>query len=124
MPNIDWESSVSIGNLRHDMFIDFCCQHNLRQYVLMPTRKSLVLEIVLSNDHDTVSNLEVCQSLANCDHCTVRFDIGIFACQEQVKYCPKSYNLIRANFVEIFLTFKVVDWHLFLLVVVILMNFG
>ena len=37
MPNIDRELSVSIGDLGHDMLIDFCCPHNLRQYVLMPT---------------------------------------------------------------------------------------
>ena len=69
MPNFDWELSVLIGDLRHDMFIDFCCQHTLPQYMLMPTRESHVLDIILSNDHDSVSNFEVCQPLANSDHC-------------------------------------------------------
>ena len=69
LPNINWDLGASLGDNRHDLFIDLFNQYGLYQSVKSPTRDSNILNIVLSNAENVVTRVNVGQPIANCDHC-------------------------------------------------------
>lgn len=76
-PEIIWSDTPRLarsnGSVRR--FIEFCGTHKLHQSVRDATIGNNILDLVLTNRSDLVSNLAVCAPLGNSDHSTVHFNI-------------------------------------------------
>lgn len=71
---IDWDlndSKTKLGSL----LVDLCKNHNLEQYVKMPTRKSKILDVALSNS--VISNLNIMAPIGSSDHNTIKFTVQL-----------------------------------------------
>jgi hypothetical protein len=115
LPNILWSDYASVGDYRHEMFVEFCWQHGLSQHVKCPTRDNSVLDLVLSNDAHIVSDTYVDNPFVNCDHNVVNFKLML----PRVRICSSSvsptklYNFNKANFSQMASILRAVDWSLF-----------
>ena len=67
-PNIDWINLDEDSGSRH--FLDMVNDSYLTQYVTRPTRGSNILDLMLSTEPDMIriSEVDVREHLANCDH--------------------------------------------------------
>ena len=65
LPNIDWVLLHLPDDAIHSLFLSFCVNHGLHQYVDLPTRENHTLDLVFSSDHRLVSDLQVNQSIFN-----------------------------------------------------------
>ena len=75
MSTNSWDSHLATGDLRHQLFIDFCNKYGLHQLVNSPTRGSSLLDVVL-NGHNTVQDVVVNDPLVNFDHKYISFFIA------------------------------------------------
>ena len=65
-PNIYWINLDADSGSRH--FLDMVNDSYLTQHVTRPTRGSNILDLVLTTEPDMISEVEVREHLANCDH--------------------------------------------------------
>ena len=64
--NIDWINLDADSGSRH--FLDMVNDSYLTQHVTRPTRGSNILDLVLITKPNMISEVEVREHLANCDH--------------------------------------------------------
>ena len=57
LPHVDWSLPNSPDDDIQSSFLNLCVQHGLHQFVSDPTREDLILDLVLSSDHNIVSDL-------------------------------------------------------------------
>ena len=72
-PNIDWINLDVNSGSRH--FLDILNDSYLTQHVTRPTRGSNILYLVLTTESDMISEFEVPEHLANCDHNILAWEI-------------------------------------------------
>ena len=65
-PNIDWINLDADSGSRH--FLDMVNDSYLTQHVTRPTKGSNILDLVLTTEPDMISEVEVREHLANCNH--------------------------------------------------------
>lgn len=94
-PGIDWEMVKGQGKGEEE-FLDVINDNFLVQYVNKPTREKAILDLVLCNDPDRISNVEVLEPLGTSDHSTVIFDVSWEV--KKVSSKTKILNFRRANF--------------------------
>jgi len=118
MPHIDWLNNLA-DDPKHDMFLSFCLQHGFHQFVTEPTRASHILDLVLANDIECISNVLVCEPVVTCDHSAVYFNV-LKQLPSMVKLDNSSqssavlYNFGKANYAHMSITLKSINWmHIF-----------
>ena len=57
------------------ILLNLCVQHGLHQFVSAPTREDHILDLVLSSDHNIVSDLCVTETFSDSDHSTAEFNL-------------------------------------------------
>ena len=72
--NIDWDTMA--GDRETQDFLDVIQDSFLKQLVNKPTREDKILDLILTNREDIVSNIEIGETLGNSDHREVRFNIN------------------------------------------------
>ena len=75
LPNIDWFSLNSPDDNIHSVFLKLCTQFGLYQFVDSPTRDNHILDLVLSSDHNIMSDLQVINPFSTSDHEMVEFSL-------------------------------------------------
>ena len=75
LPYIDWTSLSCPDDGIHSVFLQFCIQYGLYQFVDVPTRENHLLDLVLSSDHIIISELKVASPFSTSDHATVDFGL-------------------------------------------------
>lgn len=75
LPHLDWSLLNCPDDHIHSLFLEFCTHHGLHQFVTSPTRDDHILDLVLSNDHNIVSDLQVVDNFSHSDHCMVEFSL-------------------------------------------------
>jgi len=57
------------------VFLEFCIQFGLYQFVDSPTRENHILDLVLSSDHNIMSDLHISNPFSTSDHAMVEFSL-------------------------------------------------
>ena len=71
LPRIDWDNQI--GDAESEEFLDVVQDNFLHQYIREPTRGSNILDLVLSNTDNIISDVEIGGQLGNTDHDEIRF---------------------------------------------------
>ena len=108
--DIDWNANAGPQTSNGDcqMFIDCLEENFLTQHVLVPTRESSILDLIISRDPDLVSNVQIIEKLAKSDHnmltCTIHVDTSTVA-ESRIRF---DYN--KADFEGFRRELNEVDW--------------
>lgn len=73
LPHIDWIKKSAPEDSIHSVFLEFCNDRGMDQYVCEPTRNDHILDIILSNDPLIVNSADVKEPFSTSDHCSVYF---------------------------------------------------
>ena len=94
-PNIDWINVDADSCSRH--FLDMVNDSYLTQHVTRPTRDSDILDLVLTTEPNMISEVEVREHLANCDHNILAWKID---CNASVVLTinKSSYVFLKGNY--------------------------
>jgi len=76
-PNIDWANLTVPHDGVHDILLRFAINNGLCQMVNKPMRESNILDIILCNEPQTVSDFVLRLPLSNSDHHQVEFTVFI-----------------------------------------------
>ena len=90
--------------------IDFIEDNFLFQKVNEPTRENNILDLVLTTSDDLVTDLKVCEHLANSDHNMIKFDINIDKREIENNLLVPNFN--RANFDGFKNELRTINWKL------------
>ena len=77
-PLIDWsvDNCVKCNDFScSGLFLSLFYSHNLEQFVLSPTRNDNIFDLVFSNDHNCILNVNISEPFSTSDHNSVLFDI-------------------------------------------------
>jgi len=125
LPAINWSSDmpcqpvVCVDDDEGDegccrLFSDFLLFEGLYQFVGAPTRsmsayrEGNILDLVISNDIFSVSNLSVDEPFSTSDHCCIRFDILYTDAPYSMSYSKSDY--IHADWDDIMQDLNAADW--------------
>ena len=103
MPGINWETFSSPPEFTS--FRDLCLDHYFFQHVKEPTRHSNILDLVLSNDENLISNIETQAPLSNSDHQTIMFELNFTAAAWQQHRKDKTIKTFRFSDIKQDLSF-------------------
>ena len=92
--DIKWEDYDGKGQGK--LFLDCISDNIFSQHVDQATRKSNILDLILSNEDDIVQNLEVGEEFSTSDHQVIRFDLIIS--KDKVQASSKYFNFHRADY--------------------------
>jgi len=77
LPNVDWIHYSAPATPFYDKFLSFVNESGLLQFVSEPTRHENILDILLTNVPDLISDLQVQCPLSTSDHNVVKFGVNI-----------------------------------------------
>lgn len=106
LPHIKWPLTRNdYRNTADDLFIDMYLESNLSQFVDRPTRYRVlnnpsILDLVLSNDENLVTEIKYDQPIGKSDHLTLQVSLQLYVHLEQKHYQPRR-NYWKANYNEI-----------------------
>ena len=74
-PTIDWTNLVMLENCSDMHLLDFTIDNGFTQMVRDATRQNSILDVILTNDPNTVYDVRVCTPIGRSDHCGVNFTV-------------------------------------------------
>ncbi|CAJ0962937.1 unnamed protein product [Ranitomeya imitator] len=106
-PDINWESETCETH-KGNRFLLITKKNYLSQLVQNPTRGAALLDLILSNRPDRITNLQVVGHLGNSDHNIVQFHLSFTrgTCQG----VTKTLNFRKAKFDQLRDALNLVDW--------------
>ena len=100
LPNIDWSNNTGNGNHYPlslcNTFLDFMAHHSLVQMNSQPTRCNSILDIFLTNQPLSISNIEILPGIS--DHEAVSVQSDMYVCQKLTNYQKKDLPLDQGRF--------------------------
>jgi hypothetical protein len=105
--NFNWAIKPSIPN--HEYLYNFMTGANLTQLVDAPTRNEAIIDLLFTSKISLVENLNIIDSVKNCDHKMLKFDLFRNIPNEN-KPTSTRYNFKLANFPALNNFFFNVDW--------------
>lgn len=116
-PNIDWNNwtinSTSVENIE-SKFIETLQDNGLEQHVNQPTRwrgnnNPSILDLVITNEMNMISNIEYNSPLGKSDHITISFEFNCYTPTKGSQQVRKNYN--KGNYSKITEELENTDWH-------------
>ncbi|CAJ0940923.1 unnamed protein product [Ranitomeya imitator] len=106
-PDINWETETCETH-KGNRFLLITKKNYLSQLVQNPTRGAALLDLILSNRPDRITNLQVVGHLGNSDHNIVQFHLSFTrgSCQG----VTKTLNFRKAKFEQLRDALNLVDW--------------
>lgn len=92
---VSWNSLTAAGEGAR--LLDFANDNFLTQMVRVATRGSNILDLIFTTDEDIIAEVEIGDSLANSDHCTVFCQVLVGSCREKLE-SRQRLNLRRADY--------------------------
>jgi len=105
---IDWVNNLG-GSRGGQEFIDLVGDCFLTQKVMMPTRGSSILDLVLCTEPDMVDNIEVGCPVANSDHNIIEFHLD-WGTEGKKKSVGENCKYLKGNYRKIRGAIKAVKW--------------
>ena len=110
LPDMDWSCYSAPSNVVYDMFTEFINEFGLSQFVHAPTRisdtgKGHILDLVITNTHDIISDINVQNPFCTSDHCIIQFQVNTRytdtvqeVCNDELYYDFKNadYDMIES----------------------------
>ena len=111
--NIDWVNLSAPNDGVHDTFLNFTVKHGYSQLITEPTRDSKILDVLLSNEPISISDVSVLAPFSNSDHSQVGFRVFVepvavkstSTVSESISRCWKS-----ADFDGMSRYLSMIDW--------------
>jgi len=75
LPHVDWNLLNSPDDDIRSRFLQFCVHYGLYQFGNTPTRENHILDLVLSSDHNIMSDLQVVETFSTSDHSKTEFSL-------------------------------------------------
>ena len=109
-PDIDWSahSCLPAASKDSELFLDCLDDNFLSQHVVVPTRKDSILDLIISDEPDTVDVVGNLGNFANSDHDMLRFDINISVTESSVRRCVLDYA--KGDYIGMKHELQTVDW--------------
>lgn len=110
LPNIFWTQNKVLdkGSLAEKRFFDFICINDFSQLVNHPTRNQNILDLVMTDRPDLISDLLIGPPFVTSDHCMVSFKLEIEYKPQIFENQKRSYD--QSNFMEFNLNLSQIDW--------------
>ncbi|GMR61340.1 hypothetical protein PMAYCL1PPCAC_31535, partial [Pristionchus mayeri] len=106
IPTIQWplDQNIKYKGIE-ESFIDFVEIANLIQTVEKPSRDKNFLDLIFTNDHDLITNVEVTPPIGNSDHRTIIYEMPIGLLQQPNKtrrnFSKGNYEIINSILAKI-----------------------
>ncbi|EPB74353.1 hypothetical protein ANCCEY_06569 [Ancylostoma ceylanicum] len=83
-PSIDWATGICKSNscVSAKNFLHLCEEHSLHQLVSTPTHGPNVLDLVLTNNRETLRAIEVLSPFSTSDHSLISFELNVSRTQQ------------------------------------------
>jgi len=115
LPEIRWDNPIHIGgeNSKEYIFVSFCIANGLSQLIDEPTRpqSGSILDLLLTNQRDSIINPKVCPSPVKTDHLTVYFQISVPKAEVENE---SKLNFRKSDFDAISVNLVYTNWYAFL----------
>lgn len=105
-PDVLWEQMKSNSPASSE-FLEMCASHNFVQRVARSTRGDNILDLVLTNDHSFVSQVDVKAPIGNSDHSVIEFCVKGSLIQPLYRMVK---NFSKADYPSILSYLRNVDW--------------
>ena len=111
-PSIHWHPMTlpTTDSTKESIFVTFCIENGFEQLVIDPTRGANILDLVLSNTEDTVTDVKVIPAPVISDHMAIRFNLAI---RKSNSSQPERLNYLKADFVGMSTILAATDWRRF-----------
>ena len=107
IPCIDWTDNTATDSTS-DYILDFVNELGLHQFVHKPTREHNILDLILCNRLELVSNVTVHESFSSGDHSYLTFELEVRTPNKSGKlyanYKAADWDIMRAHLATI-------DWN-------------
>ncbi|GMR57032.1 hypothetical protein PMAYCL1PPCAC_27227, partial [Pristionchus mayeri] len=107
IPAIQWplDKNIKYKGIE-EAFVDFVEIANLIQTVEKPSRDKNFLDLIFTNDHDLITNVEVTPPIGNSDHHTITYEMSIGLSRPQFKtrknFSKGNYEIINSTLAKIY----------------------
>ena len=75
-PNIDWSNLVTLHSCADECIMNFAIDNGFTQMVSVATRNNNILDLVLTNEPNTLFHIQVDSPIGRSDHCCVNFTVA------------------------------------------------
>ena len=114
LPHFDWTiPCITCNELSHSFLLSFLHEHSLSQLNLTPTRNSNILDLVLTNIPDRITNLSVNPPFSTSDHDSLSLSLGTYLQQsntDRQNILDSGFDYKRADFLSIKLALQSINW--------------
>lgn len=108
-PNILWENTTQpYLKITEKCFYNFVKDMGLIQLVKTPTRKNNILDLIITDQNNMISNVEVIAPFSFSDHNSVKFSINFSDNMNQQKKLVKCFS--KCNFDNFNSELANIDW--------------
>ena len=114
---IDWSRSSVPFNSLQSLFLNCILNLGFTQYIRTPTRGNNILDILLSNSPQLISDAKVCENISpSCDHLSITFKINLVidrlskAVENNMSHTTTVPDWLRADWNSFFMFLEDFDW--------------
>jgi len=109
-PDIDWSLHSCLPTASRDcrMFLDCLDDNFLSQHVTIPTRKDSILDLIISDESDTINDVRNLGHFAGSDHDILSFDINISISESSVR--RRVFDYAKGDYTSMINELQSVDW--------------
>jgi Endonuclease-reverse transcriptase len=117
LPDMGWSCYSAPSNVIYDMFTAFIDEFGLSQFVHAPIRisdtgKGHILDLVITNTHDIISDINVQNPFCTSDHCIIQFLVNTHYTDTIQEVCNDElyYDFKNADYEVIESFLATVNW--------------
>ena len=109
-PDIDWSMHSCLPTASKDtqLFLDCLDDNFLLQHVTVPTRKDSILDLIISDEPDTVSVVQNLGNFVSSDHDMLSFDVNISVTESSIRRYVLDYA--KGDYISMRNELQTVDW--------------
>ena len=98
LPNVDWATvTASTDCQMYTIFTKVIKDHFLWQLIDFPTRNDNLLDLLLTNIPDKISNIKGFQDILNSDHQLIEFSMDLRIKSQKPHVKQRLYNFKKAD---------------------------
>ena len=112
LPLINWKFNQAPNNEIYNVFLKFFREYGLYQFVRHSTRHENILDLVMSNDPQFISTIEVQCPISTSDHNVICFVPNIQLSNVAYNQSPQvaPYDFLRADYHSLNRYLQAIDW--------------
>ena len=106
-PSIDW-NTLSSNILEESRFLDVLNELNVSQNVYEPTRENAILDLCLTSNDDSITDLKVNEPFSTSDHSYITLNINLPVKKPRKKFLYRDYDAVDYELLRAHLA--TIDW--------------